>query len=156
MTERGIANATQVFQPKIGHPATASVNCDSQQKARREAGLIDERNVDPISRSDDSTRSLAISLRELGDLRGEPRDFAAGVVLVDDVALRGTHQSGLGIRHRLQGSGAVAGLDGFLDGADGTAHLGAARLVDGGAAGDLARRFLGGSGVGHGLKCPLR
>ena len=34
----------------------------------------------------------------------------------------------------------------------GTAHLGAARLVDHGAAGDLARRFLGGSGIGHRLK----
>jgi len=61
------------------------------------------------------------------------------------------HQSGLGIRQRLRSGSAVAGLDGFLDGAHGAAHLGAARLVDGGAAGNLARRFLGGSGVGHGL-----
>jgi hypothetical protein len=32
--------------------------------------------------------------------------------------------------------------------------LGAARFVDGGPASNLARRLLGGSGIGHGLKYP--
>src|SRR5215813_10409513 len=86
---------------------------------------------------------------------GEPRYLPARIVLVNDVALRRSHQLGFGARHRLQRSIAVAAIDRFLDGADGTAHLGAARLVDHGAAGNLARRFLGGSRIGHRLKIPL-
>jgi hypothetical protein len=117
---------------------------DKNKKARRGAGLFDEREC--------SIRLFA----KLGDLVRQPRDFAARIVLVNDVALRGTHQSGLGVRQRLQRSGTIAGLDRFFDLTHGSAHLGAARLVDGGAAGNLARRFLGGSGVGHSLKYPLR
>src|SRR5215467_11079877 len=83
---------------------------------------------------------------------GEPRYLPARIVLVNDVALRRSHQLGFGARHRLQRSLAVAALDRFLDGADGAAHLGAARLVDIGAPGNLARRFLGGSRIGHRLK----
>src|SRR5262249_44113806 len=60
-----------------------------------------------------------------------------------------------GAGHRLQRRVAVATLDRFFDVADGAAHLGAARLVDHGAAGDLSRRFLCGSRVGHPLQIPL-
>src|SRR3954469_15062275 len=94
-------------------------------------------STDQMTRRTWSRSCLKSLLGELGNLRREARDFAAGVVLVDDVALRGAHQRGLGGRQRLHGGGAVAALDGFLDGAHGAAHLGAARLVDGGAAGDL-------------------
>ena len=124
---------------------TASVNMTGSKKARHEAGLF--HRADRINRSDD----VAVLLRELGDLRGEARDFAAGVVLVNDVALGGAHQSRLGIRQRLHRGGAIAGCDGLFDIAHSAAHLGAARLVDGSAAGDLARRLLGGGGIGHGL-----
>ena len=94
-------------------------------------------------------------LGELRDRARQARHLPARIVLVNDVALRRTHQLGLGAGHGLQRRGAVAALDRFLDIADGAAHLGAARLVDHGAAGDLARRFLGGSRVGHRLKNPL-
>ena len=49
---------------------------------------------------------------------------------------------------------AIAALDRFLDGADRATHLGAARLVDDGAAGNLAGRLFGGRGIGHVLNYP--
>ena len=73
----------------------------------------------------------------------EPRNLSARIVLMDDAALRRLHQLGLGALHRLQRRLAVAALDRFLDGADRAAQLGAPRLVDDGAAGNLAGRFLG-------------
>jgi len=84
----------------------------------------------------------------------EPRNFSARVVLVNDVALRGLHQFGLRMCHRLQRCIAIATLDCFFDGSDGAAHLRPARLVDHRAAGNLAGRLLGGSGVGHVLNYP--
>ena len=84
----------------------------------------------------------------------QPRNLPARIVLVNDVALRRLHQLGLSLRHRLQCRIAVTALDRFFDAADGAAHLGAARLVDDGAAGNLARRLFGGSGIGHVLKYP--
>jgi len=76
------------------------------------------------------------------------------MVLVNDVALRGLHQFRFGVLHRFQRGIAVAALDRFLDGSDCTAHLGAARLVDEGAAGNLAGRLFGGGGIGHVLNYP--
>src|SRR3979490_2210650 len=58
------------------------------------------------------------------------------------------------MRHRLQRCIAVAALDGFLDGANRATPLGAARLVDDGAAGNLTGRLFGGSGIGHVLNYP--
>src|SRR5471030_2082841 len=84
----------------------------------------------------------------------EPRDLAARIVLVDDVALRCLHQFRLRAGHRLQRCIAVAALDRLFDDTNRAAHLGAARLVDDGTAGNLARRLLGGSRIGHGLKYP--
>jgi len=84
------------------------------------------------------------------------RHFAARIVLVNDVALRSSHQFGLRVRHRFQRSVAIAALDRFLDVAHRATHLRSARLVDQGAASNLARRLLGGSRVGHGLKYPSR
>ena len=84
----------------------------------------------------------------------EPRNLPARIVLVNDVALRCLHQFGLRLRHRLQRRVAVAALDRFFDGADRAAQLGPARLVDDGAAGNLAGRLLGGSRIGHLLKYP--
>jgi hypothetical protein len=110
----------------------------------------------PGKRRAGSRASLAInSLRKLCDLMSQSRNFAARAVLVNDVALRRPHQLGLRMRHRLHRSVAVAALDRFLDGTNSAAHLGAARLVDQGAAGSLARRLLGGSRIGHRLKYPL-
>jgi hypothetical protein len=87
--------------------------------------------------------------RELCDLMRKPRDLSAGIVLMDDVALGGLHELRFRARHRLQRRIAVAALDRLFDNADGAAHLGATRLVDNGAAGNLARRLLGRGGVGH-------
>src|SRR3982074_1215164 len=84
----------------------------------------------------------------------EPRDLSARIVLVNDVALRCLHEFWFSARHRLQRRIAVAALDRLFDNADRAAHLGAARLVDDGAAGNLARRLLGGSRIGHVLKYP--
>jgi hypothetical protein len=84
----------------------------------------------------------------------KPRDLSARIVLMNDVALRGLHQFRLGAGHRLQRGIAIAALDRLFDGADRAAHLGAARLIDNRAAGNLARRLLGGSCVGHALKYP--
>jgi len=84
----------------------------------------------------------------------EPRDLSARIVLVNDVSLRCLHQFRLRARHCLQRRIAVAALDRLFDNANRAAHLGAARLVDDGAAGNLARRLLGGSSIGHVLKYP--
>lgn len=84
----------------------------------------------------------------------EPRNFSARIVPVNDVALRGLHQFRFRVLHRFQRGIAVTALDRFLDGADRTAHLGATRLVDDGAAGNLAGRLLGGGGIGHVLNYP--
>src|SRR5258708_24047607 len=80
----------------------------------------------------------------------EPRDLSASIVLVNDVALRCLHQFRLRARHRLQRRSAVAALDRLFDDADRAAHLGAARLVDDGAAGNLAPLLLCGSPI-----CPI-
>src|ERR1700730_13629229 len=84
----------------------------------------------------------------------EPRDLSARIVLVNDVALRCLHQFRLRARHCLQCRIAVTALDRLFDNADRAAHLGAARLVDNGAAGNLVCRLLGGSSIGHVLKYP--
>ena len=96
---------------------------------------------------------FSISLfRELCDLMRQPRNLSAGIVLVNDVALRRLHQFRLSTRHRLEGPITVAALDRFLDGSHRTTHLGPARLIDDSTAGDLSRGLPGGSGVGHILK----
>src|SRR3984893_7814883 len=94
------------------------------------------------------------SFRQLGDRMCEPRNFPTRIVLVNDIALRCLHQFRLRARHRLQRGIAITAADRLFDNADRTAHLGAARLVDDGAAGNLARRLLGGSSIGHVLKYP--
>jgi hypothetical protein len=97
---------------------------------------------------------LISSLRKLGDLMREPRYLSARIVLVNDVALRCLHELRFCVRHCLQRCSTVAALDRLFDSANCAAHLGAARLVDNRAAGNLARRLLGGRSIGHGLKCP--
>src|ERR1700730_7876588 len=88
---------------------------------------------------------------ELGNAVGEPRDFPAGGIAMDDAGARGSDESRLGFSHGGGGRGAVAGRDRLLDFAHGTAHTGAPRLVDHGAAGDLTGGFLGGLGISHGV-----
>jgi len=97
---------------------------------------------------------LVSSLGELGNLVRQARYLPARIVLVNDIPLRSLHQFGFRARHRLQRCIAVAALDRFLDGANRATHLGAARFVDDGAAGNLAGRLLGGSGIGHVLNYP--
>ena len=96
----------------------------------------------------------ASSLRELGDRVRQARHLPARIVLVNDVALRGLHQFRFRVLHRLERRLSIAALDRLLDGADRAAHLGATRLVDDGAAGNLAGRLFGGSGIGHVLNYP--
>src|SRR6478735_6258974 len=84
----------------------------------------------------------------------QARDLTVRIVAVDDVVLRRLHQFRLGALHRRGRRIAIAAVDRFLDGAHRTAQLGPARLVDDGAAGNLAGRLLGGSGIGHLFKYP--
>jgi CubicO group peptidase (beta-lactamase class C family) len=93
--------------------------------------------------------AAAVYVAPDGNAMREARYFPAGIVLVDDVALGGLHEFRFRARHRLQRRVAVAALDRLFDNADCAAHLGATRLVDNGAAGNLARRLLGRGGVGH-------
>src|SRR3569623_637938 len=89
--------------------------------------------------------------RELGDTKRQPRDLAARIVLVNDILLAGPHQLRLCALHRLDRGVTIALRDRFLDDPDRAAHHGPSRLVDGGAAGNLACRLLGGGRIGHGL-----
>ena len=73
---------------------------------------------------------------------------------MNDVPLGGLHQFRFRVLHRLERRLAIAALDRFLDGADCATHLRAARLVDDGAAGNLAGRLFGGRGIGHVLNYP--
>src|ERR1700723_3438573 len=82
------------------------------------------------------------------------RNLSARRVLVNDIALSGFHQPRLVARHCLECCVAVTALYRFFDRSYRTTHLGAARFIDDGAAGNLARRLLGGSRIGHVLKCP--
>lgn len=92
------------------------------------------------------------SLRELGDLMRKSRDLSARIVLVNDLALCRAHQLRLGVSHCLQRRITIAALDRFFDVTDGATHLRAARLIDDGAASNLARRFLGRGRIRHALK----
>src|ERR1700744_4618360 len=94
------------------------------------------------------------SFRELGDLMRQPRNLPARIVLVNDIALCRLHEFRLRTRHSLQRRVAVAALDRIFNRTNRATHLGAARLIDNGAAGNLAGRLLGGSSIGHVLKCP--
>src|ERR1700688_5151441 len=69
------------------------------------------------------------SLPELGDPMGKARNFAAGVVLVNDAALRRTHDDRFGLLESQQCRIAVAAGDRFLDFADRFAQQRTARLV---------------------------
>ena len=82
----------------------------------------------------------------------QPRDFAARSILVNDVLLASPHQLRLCSLHCLDRGVAVALRDRFLDDPDRATHQGPSRLVDGGAAGNLACRFPGGGRIGHGLE----
>jgi len=77
-------------------------------------------------------------------------DFAACRIVMDDALLSRTHDHRFGFLQRRQCLGAVAGRDCLLDLAYEGPHLGASRLVDLGAAGDLAGGFAGRGGIGHG------
>src|SRR5580704_9521636 len=88
---------------------------------------------------------------ELGNAVGEPRNFPAGGVAMDDAGSRGTDERRLGFGHGGDGRGAVAGCDRLLDFAHGTAHAGTPRLIDHGAAGNLASGLLGGFCISHGV-----
>ena len=114
--------------------------CDKKQKARHNRAVTELPLID--------------LLRELCNLTPESRNLSACIVLVNDLALRGPHELRFSARHRLQRRVTIAALDRLLDGSHRTAHRRAARLVDDGAAGNLARRLFGGSGIGHVLNYP--
>ena len=82
----------------------------------------------------------------------QPGNLAARIVLMNDVLLASPHQFRLCALHRLDRGVAIALRDRFLDDPDRAAHQGAPRPVDGGPAGNLACRFLGGCRIGHGLE----
>ena len=68
---------------------------------------------------------------------------------------RGAHELRFGLLHGLQCLVTITRRDRFLHLTDGSAYACAARFVDHGAAGDLARCFAGGGGVGHVLYLSL-
>jgi hypothetical protein len=88
---------------------------------------------------------------ELGDSVSKTRYFAAGRVAMNDVFLCRAHNHGLGFSERSQRLATVSRRNRFLDASHKAAHAGAARLIDFGAARDLARCLAGGTGVGHAL-----
>jgi len=88
-------------------------------------------------------RAIARLPGELGDLLAQPRHLAAGRVAMHLALARRAHELRLGLLHRLQRLVAVASLDRLLHLAPGGAHARTARLVDFGAAGNLARGFAG-------------
>src|ERR1700728_1753268 len=118
------------------------------------------KNTAAKNKSPAKSRAVAIFwfwvglLRQLCNLMHKSRNLSARRVLVNDIALSGFHQLRLGACHCLERCVAVTALDRFLDRSDRAAHLGAAGFIDDGAAGNLARRLLGGSRIGHVLKCP--
>jgi len=81
----------------------------------------------------------------------EARYFPAGTVLVDDAALRRTHNNGLCRLERRESCFLVAALDCFLDLADRTSQHRTARFIHFGPARDHAGGFAGGLGIGHRL-----
>jgi hypothetical protein len=88
-------------------------------------------------------------LAELADLLGQAGNLAARRPLVNDAALGGAHQLRLGGLEGGQRLLLVAAGDRVLDAAQVAAHARAPRLVDLGAARDLAARLLGGFGISH-------
>ena len=82
----------------------------------------------------------------------QPGNLAARIIIMDDVSLASPHQFRLCALHRLDRGVAITLRDRFLDDPDRAAHQGAPRPVDGGPAGNLACRFLGGGRIGHCLE----
>ena len=129
-------------------------NRDCDQEASKRKGPANRAFDELLFLSVRSSARTPGSLAELGDLMRQARDLAVRIVAVNDVVLRRLHQLRLGALHGRHRCIAVAGLDCFLDGAHRSAQLGPARLVDDGAAGNLAGRLLGGSRIGHLFKYP--
>ena len=90
-------------------------------------------------------------LAKLGDALAQPRHFTAGIVLVNDTALRCTRDHRLCVLEGSQCRVAVAAGYCFLDLADRIAQQRPPRLVDLGTERDLARGFAGGRRIGHSL-----
>ena len=152
----GVSRAANLSPRRTTERGEAQVRtrCNKKQQPGVEAGLSGS-NGQFASRAPIEERALSIGLcAELRDLMHQAGNLAACRVPVNDIALSGAHQLGLRAHHRLHRCIAVAALDRVFDAAHGATHLGAAGLVDRGTTGNLARRFLGGSGVGHRLKYP--
>src|ERR1700733_6217007 len=118
------------------------------------------KNTAAKNKSPAESRAVAIFwswvglLRQLCNLMHKSQNLSARRVLMNDIALSGFHQLRFGAYHCLERCVTVTALDRFFDRSDRAAHLGAAGFIDDGAAGNLARRLLGGSRIGHVLKCP--
>ena len=80
---------------------------------------------------------------------GKPRYFALRGIAVHYFFLRRANDHRFGFGHRRKGARPVASSYRFFDLAHSCAQARAPRLIDRGAAGNLARGFLGGFGVGH-------
>jgi hypothetical protein len=120
-------------------------NLNQTRKSPDRAGLLTRISFDCVT-----SQVSIVSLRELCNLVHKSRNLATRGVSVNDPALCRAHQFRFRTRHCLHCSVTIAALDGIFDEADGAAHLRATRLVDHGAAGNLSRRLLGGSCIGHG------
>jgi len=136
----------RILQRAIESSATgAACAANGANSARKSPASRRARQFEINLKRAPSARSFA----ELGDTMREPWNFSAGVVLVNRSTLRGAHDRRLGFLESRQRCVTVAACDRLLDPADRTAQGGAARLVDLGAACDLARGFAGGLGVCH-------
>lgn len=86
---------------------------------------------------------VALSFAECGDPVSEPRHLTAGGVAVHDIFLRRANDHRLGLRHRGEGGGPIAGADRLFNFAHCTSQARTPRFIDDGAADALARGFLG-------------
>lgn len=109
--------------------------------AANESLVAAARAVEPASarRKSDNRRLLG----ELRDPVRQPGNLAAGGVAMNDALLRGADDGGLRLGHCGGGGAAVAGGNRLFDFAHRGAHARTARLVDRGAARDLAGGLLG-------------
>src|SRR5690606_1415287 len=96
-----------------------------------------------------ASRRSRCRLIELPQLSGQSRHLARAGVLVDHALGDGPHQLRLGLHEGALSGGRIARGDGLVKTAQVGADARAARLVDFGAAGDLADRLLGAGRVGH-------
>jgi hypothetical protein len=85
------------------HLPGLSASCVGQDTARENSRVKKSRDKDKSPARPGSHGPLLVDslFRELRDLMRQPRDLPACIVLVNDLALRRSHELRFGVRHRL-------------------------------------------------------